>query len=54
MKDVGRMTFCHDLILSGLLALEKSKELTKRMMSGQEDTCQSAAGIGNGLLSCFQ
>ena len=53
MKDGGRMTFLPDLILSGLLAAVISTQLTIQTISGQEATCQSAAGMGPGQLSCF-
>ena len=54
MKDGGRMTFLPGLISSRLLAVVMSSQPTIRVISGQEATCQDAAVIGTGYLSCFQ
>ena len=53
MKDGGRMTFFPELISSGLLAGVKCTQLTNLMISGQEVTSRSAAGIGPGQFSYF-
>ena len=54
MKDGGRMTFLPDLLSSGMFAVAKCTQITTRMISGQEDTCESADGIGPGQFSCYQ
>ena len=41
----GRMTFLPDLISSRLLAVVESSKPTIRVISGQEATCQCAAGM---------
>ena len=45
MKDGGRKTFLPDLMSSRLLVVVMSSQPTTRVISGQEATCQSTAGL---------